>query len=401
MKPWPYFDEEQIAVAAGVLRSGRINYWTGEECRAFEQEFAAACGAEYGIALANGTVALELALKILGIGEGDEVVVTPRSFYASAVCVLNAGATPVFADVDRDSQNITAETIRPVLSERTKAIIPVHLGGWPCAMAPIMALAEEKGLFVIEDCAQAHGAAIDGRPVGGHGHLAAFSFCQDKIITTAGEGGMLLTSDRDFWQRGWSFKDHGKSYDKVHAKDHPPGFRWLHDGLGSNWRMTELQAAIGRIQLRRLDEWCARRRRFAAMLTDAFAGIPAFRLTPPPAGVEHAYYRYYLFLRPEALAAGWDRDRIMQVVADRGVPCFSGSCPEIYREHVFDHLPGRPAGRLPAARELGETSLAFLVHPTLEDEDIRRTIEAVSVVMAEASRVPLAREPLAMTAGGA
>ena len=386
MGPWPYFDEEQIAAVADVLRSGKINYWTGGECRAFEREFAAKCDADYGIALANGTLALELALQILDIGAGDEVVVTPRSFYASASCVLTVGATPVFADIDPVSQNITADTIRPVLSARTKAIIPVHLGGWPCDMAPIMALAKEHGLTVIEDGAQAHGAAIDGRPVGGHGHLAAFSFCQDKIITTGGEGGMLVTNNPDYWKRGWSLKDHGKSYDKVHRKDHPPGFRWLHDGVGSNWRMTELQAALGRIQLDRLDGWSARRRHFAGMLNAAFAAIPAFRVTIPPEPVTHAYYRYYVFVRPDQLKDGWSRDRIMQTVAAAGVPCFSGSCSEIYREGAFDHHPGRPAERLPVARELGETSLAFLVHPTLTDEDIERTINAVNGVMADACR---------------
>ena len=386
MKPWPYFDEEQIAAAASVLRSGKINYWTGKECKAFEHEFAAKCDAEYGIALANGTLALELALKILDIGAGDEVVVTPRSFYASVSCVLTCGATPVFADIDPESQNITAATIRPVLSSRTKAIIPVHLGGWPCDMDSIMALAREYDLWVIEDGAQAHGAAIDGRPVGGHGHLAAFSFCQDKIITTAGEGGMLVTSDPDFWKRGWSLKDHGKSHDKVHRQDHPPGFRWLHDGVGSNWRMTELQAALGRIQLRRLDEWSAKRRRFAAMLSTAFATLPAFRVTTPPDSVAHAYYRYYVFVRPEELKEGWNRDRIMQAVADAGTSCFSGSCSEIYLEHAFDHHPGRPQERLPVAKELGETSLAFLVHPTLTDEDMKSTIDNVSAIMAKASR---------------
>lgn len=386
MGPWPYFDDEQIAAAAGVLRSGKVNAWTGEECRAFEREFAAKCGAEHGIALANGTLALELALKILDIGPGDEVVVTPRSFYASAACVLTCGATPVFADIDPESQNITADTIRPVLSSRTKAVIPVHLGGWPCDMDPIMDLARRHDLWVIEDGAQAHGAAIDGRPVGGHGHLAAFSFCQDKIITTAGEGGMLVTSDSDFWKRGWSLKDHGKSYDLVFRKDHPPGFRWLHQDLGSNWRMTELQAALGRIQLQRLDGWVAKRRRFAAMLSAAFAPLPAFRVTIPPDAVTHAYYRYYVFVRPEKLNDGWDRDRIMQAVAGAGIPCFSGSCSEIYLEHVFDRHPGRPPARLPVAKALGETSLAFLVHPTLEDEDMQRVIDAVEGVMADASQ---------------
>jgi dTDP-4-amino-4,6-dideoxygalactose transaminase len=385
LKTWPHFDEEQVSAAADVLRSGKINYWTGDHGKAFEREFAACCHAEYGIALANGTLALELALRILNIGEGDDVVVTPRSFFASASAVLTAGARPVFADVDPESQNITAESIRAVLTPATRAVIVVHLAGWPADMAPIMALAEERGLRIIEDGAQAHGAAIDGRPVGSFGDVAAFSFCQDKIITTGGEGGMLVTNDPDLWRRGWSYKDHGKSYDAVHAKDHPPGFRWLHDDVGSNWRLTEFQSAVGRVQLKRLDAWRARRQAFAARLNNAFRDMPALRLTEPEKNVGHAYYRYYAFVRPDRLKEGWDRDRIMQEVAARGVPCFSGSCPEIYRERAFDHLPGRPAERLPVARELGETSLALLVHPTLADDDIGKTIDAVEDVMAAAS----------------
>lgn len=385
MNTWPHFDDEQVQAAAATLRSGKVNYWTGDQGRTFEREFAANCHAEYGIALANGTLALELALRVLDIGDSDDVVVTPRSFFASASAVLTCGASPVFADVDPVSQNITADSIRAVLTPKTRAVIAVHLAGWPCDMAPIMALAEEHGLRVIEDGAQAHGAAIDGRPIGTFGDVAAFSFCQDKIITTGGEGGMLVTNDPDLWRRGWSYKDHGKNYDAVHAKDHPPGFRWLHHDVGSNWRLTEFQAAIGRVQLRRLEAWRARRQDLAARLNEAFDAFPALRITEPPAGIDHAYYRNYAFVRPERLEDGWDRDRIMQEVAAKGVPCFSGSCSEIYLERAFDHLPGRPAERLPVAKELGETSLAFLVHPTLTDDDIARTIQAVGDVMAAAA----------------
>jgi dTDP-4-amino-4,6-dideoxygalactose transaminase len=268
MTNWPVFDDEQIAAAAAVLRSGRVNYWTGEEGRAFEAEFADAVGCRYGIALANGTVALELALRGFEIGAGDEVVVTPRTFLATASCAVACGATPVFADVDPVSQNITADTIRAVLSPRTKAVIAVHLAGWPCDMEPIATLCRERGLKLIEDCAQAHGATYRGRPVGSLGDAAAFSFCQDKIMTTAGEGGMLVTDDRTLWSRAWAYKDHGKSFEAVYERQHPPGFRWLHESFGTNWRMTELQAAIGRVQLRRLPAWLEHRRRNAAILTE-------------------------------------------------------------------------------------------------------------------------------------
>jgi hypothetical protein len=383
---WPHFDDEQIAAAAAVLRSGKVNYWTGEEARAFEREFARSCGAEYGIALANGTVALELALHVLGIGPGDEVVVTPRSFIASASTVALRGARPVFADVDPDSQNITPATVRAVLSRRTKAIIAVHLAGWPCEMDGLQGLARAHGLKLIEDCAQAHGALYRGRPVGSFGDLAAFSFCQDKIMTTAGEGGMLTTDDEALWRAAWSYKDHGKSYDAVYHRAHPPGFRWVHESLGTNWRMTEVQAAIGRRQLERLPAWLSLRRRNAAILADGLRPLPLLRVPQPPAHVGHAWYKFYAFVRPDRLARGWTRDRVMAAIADRGVPCFSGSCSEIYRERAFSERGLGPERPQTVARSLGATSLMLLVHPTLMPEDMAYACRVVADVCARATR---------------
>ena len=383
---WPHFDEEQIAAAAAVLRSGKVNYWTGEEGRAFEREFARACGAAFGIALANGTVALELALQVLGIGPGDEVVVTPRSFVASAAAVALRGARPVFAEVDPDSQNITPATVRAVLSSRTKAIIAVHLAGWPCDMDGLLALARAHDLKLIEDCAQAHGATFGGRPVGGFGHVAAFSFCQDKIMTTGGEGGLLATDDEALWRAAWAYKDHGKSYDAVYHRRHPPGFRWLHESLGTNWRMTEMQAAIGRAQLRRLPEWLILRRRNAGILAAGLRSLPVLRVPEPPAHVGHAWYKFYAFVRPGRLARGWSRDRIMAAVVARGVPCFAGSCSEIYRERAFSERGFDPPQRFPVARGLGATSLMFLVHPTLAPEDMTHACRVVEEVCALATR---------------
>jgi dTDP-4-amino-4,6-dideoxygalactose transaminase len=390
MTGWPVFDDEQIAVAVAVLRSGRVNYWTGEEGRAFEAEFAEAVGCRYGIALANGTVALELALRSFDIGPGDEVVVTPRSFMASASCVVACGARPVFADVDPDSQNITAESVRAVLSPRMRAVIAVHLAGWPCDMEPLAALCRERGLKLIEDCAQAHGATYRGRPVGSLGDVAAFSFCQDKIMTTAGEGGMLVTDDRALWSRAWSYKDHGKSFEAVYERAHPPGFRWLHESFGTNWRMTELQAAIGRVQLRRLPAWLERRRRNAAILTERLEAIPALRVTRPPNHAGHAWYKYYVFVRPERLADGWDRDRLLAAITATGVACLTGSCSEMYLEKAFELTGMAPASRLPVARKLGETALMFLIDPTFSDADMERTADAVEAAFAEAGQAALA-----------
>jgi hypothetical protein len=378
--PWPFFDLDEIEAATAPLHSGRVNYWTGTEGREFEKEFAAFTGCSYAIALANGTVALELALYALGIGPGDEVITTCRTFIASASCIVMRGAIPVMADVDSFSQNITADTIRPHITPRTKAIICVHLAGWPCDMDPILNLAREHGLKVIEDCAQAHGAVYKGRPVGSLGDAAAFSFCQDKIMTTGGEGGMLTTNDEKLWRKAWEFKDHGKSFDSVYHRQHPPGFRWLHESFGTNWRLTEIQSAIGRVQLRKLPEWTQKRQQNADILTAGFSQLSALRITPPPLDVSHAFYKYYTFVRSEMLKTGWGRDRIMHAISVEGIPCFSGSCSEIYLEKAFEGL--RPALRLPVARELGENSLMFLVHPSLSEKDMADTYQAVQKVMA-------------------
>ena len=379
--PWPFYAADEISSAVHVLQSRRVNYWTGDVGRQFEKEYAAYVGTNYAVAMMNGTVALEAALIALGLAPGDEVVVTSRSFIASASCIVLHGGHPIVADVDSYSQNITAATISAVLSPRTKGIITVHLAGWPCDMDPILALAKEKGLWIVEDCAQAHGATYKGRQVGSMGDVAAFSFCQDKIITTGGEGGMVTTNNRSLWEKMWSFKDHGKSYDAVYNKEHAPGFRWLHESFGTNWRMTEMQAAIGRLQLQKLPEWLNIRRRNAGILTKGFTNIPGLRLTLPPVEIGHAYYKYYVFVEPDALKSDWSRDRIMEAITAEGIPCGSGSCSEIYLEKAFDCGNFRPAERLPVAKMLGETSLMFMVHPTLTSEDMEDTVAAVKKVM--------------------
>lgn len=379
--PWPSFSEEEANAVRDVILSNKVNYWTGQECREFEKEFAAWAGTEHAIALANGTVALDVALQALGIGPGDEVVVTPRTFLASVSSIVNCGAVPVFAEVDRDSQNITAETIRAALTARTRAVICVHLAGWPCDMDPIMALAAEHDLKVIEDCAQAHGAHYKGRPVGSIGHVGAWSFCQDKIMTTGGEGGMVTTNDRELWSKMWSIKDHGKSWEAVYERQHTPGFRWLHESFGTNWRMMEVQAAIGRIQLRRMADWHAARLANCERIWSVGRTLPGLRVPEVPTDVVHAGYKCYVFVEPAGLADGWTRDRILAEIMAQGVPCFSGSCSEVYLEKAFDGTGWRPAERLPTARELGETSLMFLVHPTLTAAEIEKTCSVLEQVM--------------------
>lgn len=384
LKPWPHFEAEEVEAAVRVLESGKVNYWTGNEGRSFEREYAAYLGCKHAIAVANGTVALELCLRALGIGPGDEVITTCRTFIASASCAVAVGATPVMADVDPVSQNLTAETINCKITPRTRAIIAVHLAGWPCDMDPILELAAMRGLKVIEDCAQAHGAKYKGRPVGSMGDINAFSFCQDKIITTAGEGGLVVTNDDALWEKAWAYKDHGKDFHAVDRQRHASGYHWVHENFGTNWRLTEVQAAIGRVALRRLDSSVERRRSNAALWNAGMRDIGAVRLTIPPPHIYHSYYKYYLFLRPKRLLAGWSRDRILSEIQAAGVPCFVGSCSEIYLEHAFRAANPDPK-RFSTARDLGETSLMFLVHPTLTKEQTQWMIDAVSNVLEAAS----------------
>jgi dTDP-4-amino-4,6-dideoxygalactose transaminase len=397
--PWPSFTSEEADAVREVVLSNKVNYWTGTECREFEKEFATWCGTRYAVALSNGTVALDLSLKALGIGPGDEVVVTPRTFIASISCVVNAGATPVFADVESYSGNISAATIAKVLTPRTKAVICVHLAGWPCDMDSIMALTYSHGLKVIEDCAQAHGARYKGRAVGSIGHLGAWSFCQDKIITTGGEGGMVTTNDETLWRAMWSHKDHGKSYEAVYEREHQHGYRWLHDSFGTNGRMMEIQAAIGRIQLRRMADWTDRRTANAEAIWDAcrpFAAVrvPVFTCDRNQCDANcakrsycaHAHYKCYCYVQTSQLAYGWTRDRIVEAINAEGVPCYTGSCSEVYLEKTFDNTGWRPAERLPMARELGETSLMFLVHPTLTQSEIDKTCQVLRDILNLATR---------------
>ncbi|PSW11203.1 aminotransferase [Photobacterium rosenbergii] len=382
--PWPSFTEEEADAVRDVLLSNKVNYWTGIECREFEKEFAMWAGCEYAIALGNGTLALDVALKALGVGYGDDVITTPRTFLASASSIVTSGANPVFADVDLNSQAITAESIEAVLTPSTKAVIVVHLAGMPAEMDAIMALSKKHGFFVIEDCAQAHGAKYKEKSVGTIGHIGAWSFCQDKIMTTGGEGGMVTTNDKALWSKMWSYKDHGKSFEAIYERQHPPGFRWLHESFGTNWRMTEMQAVIGRIQLTRMNDWTAKRQAYGKMIDDAVSGLSVVRTVDVPEYSEHAEYKHYLFVEPQYLAEGWTRDRVVEAIVEQGVPAFQGSCSEVYNEKAFDNTPWRPEIPLENAVRLGETSLMFLVHPTLKQEEMNKAVEIIKSVLKQA-----------------
>ena len=381
--PWPDYDEAEKQAVLSVLNSNQVNYWTGQQARAFETEFATFAGCEHAVAVMNGTVALDLCWHALDLPQGSEVIVTPRTFLASVSSIVLAGLKPVFVDVDLDSQNISVDTITPHLTANTSAILCVHLAGWPCDMDPIMQLAETHKLKVVEDCAQAHGARYQGKPVGSLGHIAAFSFCQDKIMTTGGEGGMVTTNDETLWKKVWSFKDHGKSYDAVYNTQHPPGYRWLHESFGTNWRMTEMQAAIGRQQVAKMPRWTKLRNEYAQQILEA-AEKSGLRVPLIKPGDTHGFYKCYAFVDHQRLKPGWDRDAIIAAMVAQGVPAFSGSCAEVYLEKAFDNTGLRPKKALPNARQLGEDSLMWMVHPTLTQAQIDKTCDVLRQVMREA-----------------
>jgi len=379
--PWPSFTSEEADAIHSVLLSNKVNYWTGNACREFEKEFATWSNTKYAVALANGTLALDVAFKALNISNGDEVIVTSRTFIASVSSIVNTGATPIFADIDLDSQNITPESVREKITKNTKAIVCVHLAGWPCEMDEMMSLAHEFDLFVIEDCAQAHGAKYKDRPVGSVGHIGCWSFCQDKIISTGGEGGMVTTNDESLWQTMWAYKDHGKSYEAVYKLKNSEEFRWLHESFGTNWRMTEMQATLGRIQLKRMGTWHTNRLSNANSIWNTAKQCKGLRVPNIPNYIEHAAYKCYVFIETDQLKNDWSRNRIIKEINTSGVPCYSGSCSEIYLEKAFDNTEFKPKERLPNAKELGETSLMFLVHPSLTKDEIWLTCNAISSIM--------------------
>ena len=383
---WPSFSEEEARVIYDILLSNKVNYWTGSEGRNFENEFANWCDVKYAIALANGTVALDIAFKVLEISSGDELIVTSRTYIATVSSIVNAGAIPIFADVDLDSQNISPLSIREKITNNTKAIVCVHLAGWPCEMDAIINIAEEFGLYVIEDCAQAHGAKYKEKKVGSIGHIACWSFCQDKIISTGGEGGMVTTNDEILWRKMWSYKDHGKRYETKYDLIQHKGFSWTRDSFGTNFRMTEMQAAIGRIQLKRMNFWHNKRLSNANKIWNIAKEFKGLSVPNIPDYIEHAAYKCYLFVRPFQLKKDWNRDRIIDEINSLGVPCSSGSCPEVYLERAFDATDFRPIRRLKNSKELGETSLMFLVHPTLKDDEIQKTCDTIRSVMKLASK---------------
>ncbi len=387
---WPRYTREEISSVNKILESGKVNYWTGSETKNFEKEFANFCGSKFAIGIANGSLAISSAYLSLGLNKGDEIITTPRTFIATASSAVLLGIKPIFADVEINSGNITAETIEPLINSKTKAICVVHINGWPADMISIIKIAKKYNLKIIEDCAQAHGAQIktdEGwRSVGSFGDVAAWSFCQDKIISTAGEGGMITTSSHELFDKVWSFKDHGKTLDSLNRTSSHKGFRWLHDRFGSNFRLTEVQSGIGRIQLKNIKVSRELRTRNALIIADALLDIPLIRIPLPGEDYLHAWYKFYCYLKPEFLVKDWNRNKIIEEINFLGFPAFHGGCSEIYREECFKIKNLQPEKPLVNAKDLGENSLMFLVHPTISIEEINNYAQAIRQVCIKASK---------------
>jgi len=395
---WPQYSKNEIEEVKDILISGKVNYWTGNKCRNFEEEFAKWTGTKYAVATMNGTVALELCLRALNIGTGDDVIVTSRSFIASVSTIVNVGANPVFCDVEIDSGNISASKIGSVITPSTRAIICVHLAGWPCDMDPIRKLVKHKGIFLIEDCAQAHGAVYKGKKVGSLGDIAAWSFCQDKIISTGGEGGMVTCNSDTLFKRVWSYKDHGKNLDSIVDNKPQTGFKWVHDSIGSNFRMTEIQASLGLSQLKKMREWTNARNNNALFLRNALSKFSTNNgcITIPEMNCEtckkqinclcvHAYYKFYIYINPQGLKEGWTRNRVIEEINDSGITCSSGSCSEMYLEKAIKK-DNRPTKRFSNARQLGDSSISLLVHPNLTIDELNYMKDKLQNIFQRASK---------------
>jgi dTDP-4-amino-4,6-dideoxygalactose transaminase len=387
------YNNKQIKLVSNILKKNKTNYWTGKECKNFEKKFSNYHDIKYSIAVSNGSVALEIALKALNLRKTDLVLVTPRSFIISASCVINLGLKPIFADIDSNG-NLSIEEIKKVFNKNIKAIIVVHLNGLACDMDPILKFVKKKKLFLIEDCSQAHGAIYKNKKVGSFGDISTWSFCQDKIISTGGEGGMISTNNKKLWLKMWSLKDHGKNYISVFHKKYKTGFKWLHDNLGSNYRMTEMQAVIGSEQLKTINNKIKKRNLIAKLYLNELKNYyqkfnilkkPDFKCLTCPFKYNfkkcnkciHAFYRLNLFVNKNKI----DRNELLRQINKKKINCSVGSCPEIYREKIFKKLKFFPKIRLSNAKLLGETSIMFPINPERSIIKVKTEINSIKKIL--------------------
>jgi dTDP-4-amino-4,6-dideoxygalactose transaminase len=357
---WPEYSEKEIEGVSEILKTGRVNQWTGDYVREFEKKFSKYFDVNYSIAINNGTSALELCLKVLNLNDNDEVIVTPRSFVASVSCILINRLKPVFADVDLNSQNITLQNIKNVITDKTRAVICVHLNGFPCEIEEIYSYCKENNIYVIEDCAQSHGAKYNGKYLGSFGDINAWSFCQDKIMSTGGEGGMITTNNKDLFEKAWSFKDHGKDINLYYNRPITNQFSFVHNSVGSNYRMTEIQAYIGLIQLDYLETWIQHRRELSSIYNNKFKNLNNIRLQYENENTLCSYYKYYFFVKDISI-----RQYIIDEISRNNIKVYYGSCGELYKEKCINQNIICHNSKI-----LHETSIVLLVDPSYSKIDI-------------------------------
>ncbi|MBP8132428.1 MAG: DegT/DnrJ/EryC1/StrS family aminotransferase [Candidatus Hydrogenedentes bacterium] len=345
---WPCLDEKAIRAVRSVLRSGKVNYWTGPKGMEFEKRFAEWQGSKFAISTTNGTSALHTALAGLGIGPGDEVIVPSYTFIASSFSILQAGAIPRFADVNRDDHCLSVESAAKLINERTKAIMPVHLYGNVADMDPILALAKQHNLYVVEDNAEAFGGEYKGRKTGAIGDAGACSFCQNKTFTTGGEGGMVTTDNEEVAWRCRSFRDHGYNVrDRLRLLEMEQKLSYIHDMLGWNYRMTEMQSAIGLTELDRMDSWnMPRRRRNAQILLDALRDVPqVLHLPIDTPERRNGWYVFPITLDIDNMSC--NMEQFLQALGAEGAPCWKVFWPQCHTERAFREHHGFGNSKFP------------------------------------------------------
>ena len=382
---WPSYSKLELKAVSKVLSSGKVNYLYGQYGKIFEKNFARYINTKYSIAISNGTVALELALLSLSLNHNDEVIVTPRSYFSSASSILKVGLKPIFADIDINSQNITLDSIKKLINKKTKVIICVHLAGFPCDMNEISSFARKKKIKIIEDCSQAHGAKIKNKKVGSFGDISVWSFCNDKIISTGGEGGMLTTNHRKYWQFMWSYKDQGKNYQKFFSKKNNNKFKYIHDNIGSNFRITEIQSIIGIIQLQNLDKNIKLRNIYAKLINKTLIKFPSVQTTKIKKYYIHSYYRYYFFINQKYLKKKWNRDKILKKISSYNINCGTGSCPTIYKEKPFRNIFKTHKRKFINAEKLGKSSISLAIHHKLNYKEVILICNILNKVLKEAT----------------
>ncbi len=394
--PWPHVEEPERRAVAEVLASDDLHYHRGPNGIRFERAFAEWIGVRYGLAVTNGGAALHCALAAVGVGPGDEVIVPPLTFIATALAPTWLNAVPVFADIDEATLNISPASIRERITERTKAIIPVHMHGRPCDMDEILAIAAEHDLPVVEDCAQAHGATYGGRKVGSIGDIATFSFCQNKHMTTGGEGGIVLTDDLELARRARAAAHYGVLYDRPNEEGRWVGLSGGRDCIGWNMRMSEMQSAYGLAVLDRLDDLVAGRRELARYLTEGLRDVACLAPVPEGPGRTHSYFRYDCLFDPAAVTCS--RDEFVRAVAAEGIKLYGSQVAANHLEPVFANLSGPGGtqcpfrcpwydgevryepGLCPVGEAMGQRIVQLEVYSTLSENDCDDVLAAIGKV---------------------